>query len=173
MEMMQSPLFWYKIQFMVELLAAEALATYTMEKRKYFTIRVIGVAAGCFLVAFYFPLLQFNAIYTSIMFYLFFAVSILGLRICYDEEWRAIVFCATLAYTVQYIAYQSFQYLVSVLGIQTVNLYAKQGSNQHGFWEIFIYFFCYAVLYWAAWAFVEHPIRAAKKLYVNNEQIFV
>ena len=74
-----SPLYWYKMVFMAELLVAEGLATYTLKKRPKFALRAVLCVLGCEALAFLCPVFDFsyNAVYTSFMFLLLFAVAML------------------------------------------------------------------------------------------------
>ena len=73
-----SPLYWYKMVFMAELLVAEGLATYTLKKRPKFALRAVLCVLGCEALAFLYPVFDFsyNAVYTSFMFLLLFAVTL-------------------------------------------------------------------------------------------------
>ena len=172
-----APLFWYKLIFMGELLLAEFFATYTLKKRSRFILRVSLCAVGAVAFAFLFPLLVFNTLYSSIMFMLFFAATLIGLKICYDESWINLMFCGLVAYTTQHIAYEFFNLFLTASGIGSINMYGSDdsafifgGNITEGMaaLTVAVYVGFYAVVYWFAWAFIETKIRKQENLTLNN-----
>ena len=167
-----SALFWYKLQFMLELLTAEGLATYTLNKRPRFAWRVVGSALACMLVAFLFPLgdFSYNAVYSSFMFLALFACTLVALKFCYDEPWTNVIFCGILAYTVQHIAFETYNFLSAAMGLQAGfgNMYAPDGYLEFNPLSIGVWFGACGVIYWFAWAFIYHRIRLQDTLQIGN-----
>lgn len=98
----------YKIIFMVELLVAELLFTFRLGKRSRFVLRFALVSAACIVVSVFFPVLSYDAIYSSVLFLVLFLVSMAGLMFCYNEKPFNIVYCAIAAYTVRHLSFQLF-----------------------------------------------------------------
>ena len=164
-------LFWYKLVFMAELLAAEGLATYTLKKKPRFALRVVLCVLGCEAVAFLYPLFDFgyNAVYSSFMFLLLFAATLAALKICYDEPWVNVLFCGIIAYTTQHIAYETYNFLVTVTGMQGFgDVYSSGGVMQYNLMTAAVWFGSYAMIYWLMWAFIEYRIRKQEDLRVDN-----
>lgn len=101
-----SYLFWYKFLFVTELILAEGLTTYTLNKRKHFGVRVVVSVLLLYGVALVYPILGYNEWYTSVMFFSLFSATVIALKACYDESWINVLFCAIIAYTAQHIAYE-------------------------------------------------------------------
>ena len=88
----ETQLYWYKILFLFELLAAEAIFSYKLRRRKYFVLRALGVAAVCIIFAAFYPLLDYTVVYNSGIFFTIFFVTLIGMKICFDESWWNILF---------------------------------------------------------------------------------
>lgn len=132
-----STLFWYKIVFMLELIIAELIFIVNLRKRSHFTVRAVCSIAGLLLVAFLFPIVDYSAWWTCIMFAIMFFASLIGIKICFNESWWNIVFCGLAAYTVQHIAFvvsDSLQDLGNImLGIEgQSNLYQPEQLSVSG-----------------------------------------
>ena len=69
-------LFLYKLVFTAALLIAEALFLFRQKKRSGFPIRMAAGTAIMFLIVAAFPILSYTAVYSSLMFSLFFLLSI-------------------------------------------------------------------------------------------------
>lgn len=164
--------FWYKLWFMTELLIAEGLSTYTLKKRNKFGLRVALSVVALYVLAFLFPIFAYNALYSTLMFFLFFSATIFALRICYDESWLNILFCALLAYTVQHIAYELSSLVALVLDMQTINVYLPNENMDLTSGELAInavvVAVVFALVYWFVWAFVEVRIRRQTELVLGN-----
>lgn len=167
-----SPLFWYKLIFIAELIVAEALATYSLRKKPKFALRVSTCVLGIFIVGFLFPIFFYNAVYSSYMFLVLFGVTLIGLKLCYDEPWTHIIFCAVIAYTTQHMAYETFKYVLYVFDLgNIVTVYDEVGELQFNGFMLLAYGVCYALIYWAVWAFVEYRIRIQQNICLKNKSL--
>ena len=173
-----SPLFWYKLVFTAELLIAEALATYTLARRRHFALRAVLSAAVVFAAAFLYPVAfgnaVFNALFNSVMFLTLFALTVLALKCCYDEKFVTLVFCCVIAYTTQHIAYSTYNFLINVFDIGNFNIYGSASGDVNDFSALAVpvYLGVYGFAYWFVWAFVEHKLREQEKLIVNVPLLF-
>lgn len=167
-----SSLFWYKLIFMTELLIAELLAIYTLKKRKKFYLRAGLCILSVYALSFLFPILAYNAIYSTMMFFILFVATIIVLKICYDESWINILFCSLIAYTVQHIAYELNGLISLIFDLQTINVYLPGESiTAHGgalAINAVVYLATFAIVYWFVWAFIEVRIRRQKELILGN-----
>ncbi len=169
-----SQLFWYKLVFMAELLVSEGLATYTLQKKPRFALRTILSVLGCELAAFLYPLFDFsyNAVYSSFMFLILFVFTLVALKVCYDEPWVNIVFCGIIAYTTQHIAYETYNMLVTCLGLQAFgNAYDISGETNYNGFTFACWFGSYGFIYWIVWAFICYRIRSQEDLRIDNLQL--
>lgn len=175
-----APLFWYKLLFMAELMIAQGLATYTLNKRNNFVLRLVLCVIGAFGLAFLFPLLDYSALYSSVMFFLFFVITLVGLKVCYEESWVNLLFCGLIAYTMQHISHELFNLIALFTGIGNLNMYGADGSGTGitsgdivsitGVTAINlpVYLGTYALVYWFMWAFVFNKIRSQENFKLSN-----
>lgn len=144
----------YKIVFMVELLAAEFLFTFRLKRRRKFALRFCITAAACMLAAVFFPVLFYNAIYSSVLFLVLFAITLVGLLLCYDEKPFNIVYCAIAAYTVRHLAFQVYNFcFIFVNGSNSAasdiygNADASVTVDAMFFVSLFAFAACYYIVY--------------------------
>lgn len=172
-----STLFWYKLAFMTELLVAEFLATYTLKKRNHFYLRAGLCILSVYALSFLYPILVYNAVYSTLMFTVLFVATVILLKICYDESWINIIFCALIAYTVQHIAYELNCLISLIFDLQTINIYLPEEDTalQGGALaiNIAVYLVTFSFVYWLVWAFVEVRIRRQKELVLGNFYLFL
>lgn len=168
MFLFDAPLFWYKLIFMSELFFAEFLATHTLKKRSLFPLRLILAIVALYAVAFLFPLL-FNAFYLSFMFFFLFGMTLLAMTAIYNEPFINILFCGTIAYTTQHIAYTLFNVVCTVSGFGSYGeMYAQTGSYALSGFNVVTYVLAYGLTYWATYTFIEYRIRRQEDLSINN-----
>lgn len=153
-----SSLFWYKLVFMAEIIIAEIVFVLHLRRRTHFVLRVLCSCAGLFLFAFLFPIVGYDAAWTCFMFFMMFIASLVGLKVCFNESLRNIIFCGLAAYTIQHIAFvfsDAFNDLAS-LAMGTyggLNVYGQGGIGQTGAAlaiMLIIYFVTYFVTYMVA-----------------------
>lgn len=140
-------LFYYKNLFFIELIVVEYLYAINLKKHKNFVPRFLICITISFTLCFLFPIISNNALSTSIMFLLLFLMSIVLMRICYDEKWINIIFCAFAAYTTQHLAYRSSYFLSTIIlgeNSPMVNLYT---SSIEDFFTFNIYFLIWFIIY--------------------------
>ncbi len=171
-----SPLFWYKLVFMTELLVAEGLATYTLKKRNNFAVRVILSLSAVYAATFLLPVVAYNAFYTSVMFLTMFGFTLGAMLVCYNEPWLNIVFCGIIAYTAQHISYELYSMFSRILDISNPGFVYGSTVLPNESNELFaamIYAGVYFAVYWAIWAFVERRIRLQDDLRIEHAPLFV
>lgn len=112
-----TPFFLYKIQFMAELLFAEGMIVFRLKRRDYFIWRVVLALAVCFGVALALPIIDYNAFYCSLIFIVLFIVTVVMLRLCFSAGWVTILFYALAGYAIQHLAYELFDLIVVLTGM--------------------------------------------------------
>ena len=106
----------YKMQFMAALLIAQGLFLLRLPVRSRFPLRAAAAAVGCFLAALAFPILSYDALYISVMFLAFFALTIPAARFCFGAGWRGCVFCTVAGYSVQHLASVCYDMALTIAG---------------------------------------------------------
>lgn len=142
-------LFWYKFQFMAELLVIEALFTYKLRRRKLFWLRLVLCLAVIFTVVTFFPV-RYEPLYSSFMFLLFFVLTIAGMAVCFSDRFMNILFCGLAAYTVQHIAYLVYTIIVNAFTDNPGNVYQGETAEYDGMTlavMLLVYFASYIMVY--------------------------
>ncbi len=143
-------LIWYKFQFMVELLVIEAMFAYKLKRRDKFVLRLLASLTVIFAVVSVFPV-QYNALYGSLMFLLFFGMTIGVIAFCFRESIWNILFCGLAAYTVQHIAYLVYTIIVNAFtSFDAGNMYQGESVTYDPttvFIVVAVYFACYIMVY--------------------------
>lgn len=99
---------------MAEIIIAELVFVVHLRRRSHFIARVLCSLSVLMLFAFLFPIVAYNAAWACFMFFMMFIASLCGLKVCFNEPWRNIVFCGLAAYTIQHIAFVVFDALNSI-----------------------------------------------------------
>lgn len=179
-------MFWYKLIFVTELLIAETLIVYRLKRRKKFILRLFLSVIGVYGLALAVPVFS-NEIANSAMFLVLFLLTVGGIKICFDERWVKILFCAVAAYTLQHIAYEIFELLALAMGIYNVdNIYGSTSfeyfiiytSNGSSFvsgnpFTVMLSLFVYSVTYFFGFLFIKNRIGGRKDFGVDNVKMFV
>ncbi len=145
--------FYKSVQFVLELLIAEGLFLWRLDRRNYFLLRLIGAVAAIFLLAWLFPVPVQNAFYTSFIFLVIFLFTVLMAKLVFRESWIKLIFCCIAGYTVQHLAYEIYNLALLVMGVSvgTSGLYGNHSVQPfpNAFIAI-VYFFLYIVIYFFA-----------------------
>lgn len=166
---MKGSLFWYKAVFMGELIAALAITTYPLKKKAHFLFRALGTIVALLITALAFPILWYNALYTSVMFIVLFLFALLMLRLCYHEPESKLAFCGMIAYTTQHIAYQTYNFIVTITGIGSFgSMYRQSESGELDPFAILVYLGTYSLVYWAVWVFVSGRVEREESLEIGG-----
>ena len=123
-----SNLFWYKILFMTELIAAEVLFTTKLRRRRHFVPRLLGSLAVLYIVAIFYPVGINTADswwYSSLMFFVMFAFGCGALAFVYKISFSSALFFALTAYTLQHICHELFTLIVTVTDLDSgIDMYS-------------------------------------------------
>ena len=155
-----APLFWYKLVVAAELIVAEGLSSYTLKKKSKFVLRLAISTLAVFAVAFACPIIVYNAIYSSFIFFVIFIASLFAMKLCFDEPWKNVFFCGLISYTTQHLAYETFNWFCNITDIgNLIAVYDGQSDFTVNGFMVLAYAVIYLVIYWFVWAFVERRIR--------------
>ena len=147
-----SALFWYKLIFMGELFISEFIFSYRLKKKNKYPLRLILTVCLCLAVSFAVPVIGYNALFSSLLFFaLFFFSTILLKFVCYDESWINVFFCTTAAYAVQHIAFEVYNFIIIATGLNNglpVEAYGDKMQDTYNALVNFIHFESYLVVYW-------------------------
>lgn len=169
-----SPLFWYKFIFLLELIVSEGLFTFKLKKRNHFGLRLAASVIAVYVIAFLFPLLSFGTLYVSFMFIFLFCITIMLMYFCYYVPLFHIIFCGIAAYTVQHIAYEFYTTFTGIMFLnRTDMLYYETGEFVLSGWAIAIGIEIYVVVYGIMYAFFGTRIRTGSNLMIGNVQLLV
>lgn len=178
-------LFGYKMLFMVELLLAEFLYAYKLKRRNRFILRCACMTLLSFGVTFAFPILFYNAIYSSLMFICLFGITVFAMIFCFDEPVLNILFCGIAAYTTRHLAFQCYSMLTEggnilsdiFTGADTDNIFGNIYENvqisgnalslETLFW-LLIYIDIYIIIYAVVFALFGKRLWKIEDLKIRN-----
>lgn len=178
----ESQLYWYKILFLFELLAAEGVFAYKLRRRTYFAGRLLAAAAVCTVFSIYYPLLDYSVVYNSGIFFSIFLVTLAGFKLCFDESWWNIMFCGIAAYSVRHIAFVAYNMLVS--GLRLDRILGEMGAalNPYGNYgfeggmnplTVIVYADCYILVYWYFGFFLNERMKRNEDLSLGRKPLII
>ena len=133
---------------MIELMFAETLFVLRLKRKPYFVLRVIFVVALLLRFSLFVPVLDYSAWYNALMFFVLFATSVLGIKFCFDESWKSIVFCAIAGYTVQHVAFTLY-HVGQCLCVRRCVVYFLQCDQFCGVCRLSLFrVFCVVHIFW-------------------------
>lgn len=168
-------LFFYKAQFMVELLVANFLFAWKMKRRDHFIIRLIMSSIVAIILAFAIPIINYDALYISFLFILLSIVSICALAFCFKESFINIVFSGLSGYSVQHIAYSLYQtFMVATLfdGGNSLNIYGSGATVNFEVFTFAIYIDFYIFTYFGLYSMFKKNLKKDEDFYVTNMWLF-
>lgn len=153
----------YKVVFMAELLVAEFLFTLRLKRRSKFWLRFAAMFVVGLLLAWLFPIVSYNAFYSSVMFLALFAATVGGLMLCYNESFVNIAYCAVAAYTMRHMSFQFYSLYVTLVTDSGATANAIYGSSattitQNTAVAVLAYFLCYFIVYTLCYTFFARRI---------------
>lgn len=153
----------YKIVFMAELLVAEFLFTLRLKRRRKFWLRFAAMCVVGMLLAWLFPVVTYNAFYSSVMFLALFAATVGGLMLCYKDSFVNIAYCAVAAYTMRHMSFQFYSLYITLVTDSGATANAMYGSattvvSQNAALTVVAYLLCYFVVYTLCYTFFARRI---------------
>ncbi len=177
-----SGLSFYKILFITELLILEILFLKHFTRRKKFVLRLAGALLLTYAVAVFYPVnfvLAYTAWYSSIMFFILFAISVTAMMFSFEIRFTECLFCAFAAYTVQHITYGVIDIIISPIfdfrmadefyGSSPLDFSAGDAST----WlVIFIYISIEVLFYGLSYLVLSSKLKGRNRLKLRSVKIF-
>ena len=170
----------YKVLFMAELLAAEALFCRKLNRRSWFWGRLVLCVAGCFAAAVLCPVGSYTVLSSSALFFALFFVTLVGAGICFAESWWNILFCGIAGYSVQHITFVAYNMIVT--GLNLTGLLAQMGTALNPYGEatiqsglnpltILAYIDVYFLFYWYSGYFLSRRMTRGEDLSLGRKPL--
>ncbi len=139
----------YKIQFAIELIIAIVITTRSLRHSDHFKVKVALCAFVTLVISVLVPIPWENAVYLSVLYLGIFLLCLFSMYICFKEPFENIFFCGIIAYTTQHMAYETYNFLITISGIGNYGEMYRSSyymTNQF-FLQFFIYLLCYLLIY--------------------------
>lgn len=151
-------LFWYKSLFMLQLMLAEFMFSVKLRPKQGIGWKAPLVILGNFAFSMVLPTF-FNALYSMFMFFSMFAVTVISLKLLFDESFKNVLFCALIGYTVQHISsefYELFNIVTNLNGNLASDIYGSGTINLAtiNWFVVTIYVWIYGMVYWGSFMLV-------------------
>lgn len=162
---------FYKFLFMAALLAAEALFLHRQKRRARFALRACLCTALLFLLAALFPIVRYDALYNSLMFSVFFAMTILCARFCWAIGWRGSLFCTVAGYSIQHLASVCYGLVATLGGFEhAAQMYSDTALDISPLSSL-IFLEIYALVYWCLYQIFGVKIRREENITIKNPSL--
>jgi hypothetical protein len=161
---------------MLELVVSESLFLIHLKKRSHFTIRIILALLFCFLMSYCIPIVSYDAMYISVMFFILFLVTIAAACFCFDQPLINIIFCTIAGYTVQHIAYSIYQLIIITSLIDGGNSLVVYGSSLSLDFNVFvfaIYLDTYILTYLISYFALGAKIKNQMDFYITSKSLLL
>ena len=170
-------LFYYKIAFMTELLLAEGMLSFRMERRRRFLLRLGLSILLCYLLAIFYPLAFYAGWYASLMFISFFIASYIGIISCFKISLLNGFYIAIASYTVQHLSYEFFSFISKLIS-ENLNLYSNTEINLSNITDemifmLLIYLQIHIIIYVVCYFIFGKKIHKIGEIRINNFQLFI
>lgn len=174
--MMVTNIFFYKILFAAEILIAEFLYSFRLKHSSAFLPKAVLSAAFTILVAAVFYVPFERTWYSTIVFLTIFGVTVPLLKLCFNEPWVNIIFCAIASYTTQHFAFELANLLLTLISWVNSPLFGMYASDSFTLFEfnkvsVFysaIYIACFFATYVAAYYIFCKRIRRDADMRVRS-----
>lgn len=163
----------YKLQFMAALLIAQGLFLLRLPVRSRFPLRAAAAAVGCFLAALAFPILSYDALYISVMFLAFFALTIPAARFCFGAGWRGCVFCTVAGYSVQHLASVCYDMALTIAGFSGSTQVYSNAPARFDPIPAAIFLEVYALVYWALYQLFARRMKKGEDMDIQRPSLLV
>lgn len=163
----------YKLQFMAALLIAQGLFLLRLPVRRRFPLRAAAAAVGCFLAALAFPILSYDALYISVMFLAFFALTIPAARFCFGAGWRGCVFCTVAGYSVQHLASVCYDMALTIAGFSGSTQVYSNAPARFDPIPAAIFLEVYALVYWALYQLFARRMKKGEDMDIQRPSLLV
>lgn len=168
---MLTSLFVYKFQFMTALLIAEGMFLCRLPRRDRFPGRAALAVLGSFLVALLFPILSYSALYSSVMFLVFFALTIPAAKLCFDVDWRGCVFCTVAGYSVQHLASVCYDIVLTIGGFSVTTQVYSNNAARFDAVTTAIFLEVYALVYWCLYSTFGRKLKRDGEITIERPSL--
>lgn len=168
-------LFVYKMVFAVALIIAESLFLLRMNRKESFWIRFTVSSLFFFAFVFVFPLLAYNAIYCSFMFFVFFGVTIFTTKFCYDINWKSTLFCTVAGYSMQHLASVCYDVVITLTRFDSSpNFYSDDIiTGRPDVFQALINIEVYALIYFLLYQLMGRRIKRNEDLSIKSPSLLL
>lgn len=169
-----SSLFLYKLIFMAALIIAETLFLFRLKKKEHYVTRFALCTAFSFVFVFFFPILSYNAVYSSFMFFLFFVLTVFTTKICYDINWRSCLFCTVAGYSMQHLASVLYDIVITVGRFDgAAQMYSDTAASSINPFSMLIFVQVYALVYWSLFHLLGSKIKRNEDLTIKSPSLLM
>jgi hypothetical protein len=141
--------------------------------RSRFPLRAAAAAVGCFLAALAFPILSYDALYISVMFLAFFALTIPAARFCFGAGWRGCVFCTVAGYSVQHLASVCYDMALTIAGFSGSTQVYSNAPARFDPIPAAIFLEVYALVYWALYQLFARRMKKGEDMDIQRPSLLV
>ena len=166
-------LFVYKLQFMAALLIAEGMFLCRLPLRDRFLPRAAAAVLACFLAALLFPIVSYDALYSSVMFLAFFLLTIPAAKLCFDASWRGCVFCTIAGYSVQHLASVCYDLALTIGGFSGTTQVYSSAAAQFDPITTAIFLEVYALVYWGLYQIFGRRLKKDEEVTIQRPSLLV
>ena len=169
-------LFWYKFIFALELITAEGVFLYKLERRSHFVLRLVLAIVAIFAAAYLIPIFDNGGILNSLL--IFFSLFFLSLALAqaiFKESFLTVLFCGIAGYALQHIAYQLFCLIANLFGMggeQAVGLYGKAQAFPLDVRTLPTFILIHVFTYIAIALFFGRKIKETGEVKLRSKQLF-
>lgn len=171
---------YYKILFMTELLVAELLFCHSLPKRSDYLLRLFGGTLFCYVIAVCFPVFSgaYNGLYSSFMFFCLALAGLFVLMFAFRIPWNVGIFYLITAYTVQHIAYETFNLVAVLVGMDGSGMYSNTVLDFSSFdlftiLYVLVYVDVYVLIYWTSYLLLGKRLASEGQVVLKNAQTLI
>lgn len=169
-----SSLFLYKLLFMSNLIIAETMFLFRLNKKSNYGVRFTLCTVFSFAFVYFFPILSYSALYSSFMFFTFFVLTIFTTKVCYDINWRSCLFCTVAGYSMQHLASVLYDIVVTVGRFDgAAQMYSDTTAGNINPFTMLIFVEVYALVYWLIFHLLGHKIERNEDLAIKSPSLLM
>lgn len=168
-----SNLTFYKFLFIIALLIAESMFLFRLKRKPHFPLRLAVSTIFMLLFVAGFPVLAYNAIYSSLMFTVFFAVTVFTTRLCYDISWKSSLFCTIAGYSTQHLASVCYGLISTLGGFEYGTQMYSSSRLEVGVLPLLVFAEVYALVYWCIFGFFGKKICKEEAISIRSPAMLV
>ncbi len=165
----------YRPLFMTELLAAAALFSFSLRKRKGAWWRIPLAILLCYASCFIYPTIS-NSVFNILSFTTSYLFVFAGSFLIFESDWKTLLFCIVAGYNLQHAAYESYDLILHLFHLGGAgSFYESTGGNLALFSspiEAVVYFLSYLVMYYLAYIIFARRIKRGSPISIHNGFVF-